>query len=48
VYGRIGLARAGQRLGPNAGGGAKRGTGGRWSNGLGVMRLAAGIASGFA
>ena len=42
------VGRPGQRLGPNAGGGAKRGTGGCWSNGLGVVRLVAGIASGVA
>jgi hypothetical protein len=38
---------AGQRLGPKVGGGAKRGTG-CWSNGLVVVRLVAGIASGVA
>ena len=37
-----------QRLGPNLGGGAERGTGGCWSNGLVVVRLVAGIGSGVA
>jgi hypothetical protein len=37
-------ARPGQRLGPNARGGAMRGLGGCWSNGLVVVRLVAGMA----
>ena len=40
--------RPGQRLGPNAGGGAKRGTGGCWWKRLVGVRLVAGIASGVA
>jgi hypothetical protein len=40
--------RPGQRLGPNAGGGVKRGTGGCWWIGLVVVRLVAGIAAGVA
>src|SRR5215207_10103871 len=42
------VGRLGQRLGPNPWGGAERDQGGCWLNGLVVVRLVAGIASGVA